>query len=84
MHRTDQWNDWSFIAYEKSEIGDLLTAMLADSIGFALIPTPKKFMSYADHDDYITFFAATRSNLNHVASALEHLKFRPNEYQRRW
>jgi hypothetical protein len=83
MHRTDQWNDWSLIASENLEIRDLLVAVLSDSIDFTLIPMPRKFLSYADHDDYVTFFAATKSNLNRVVSALEQLKLRPNDYQRR-
>jgi hypothetical protein len=34
------------------------------------MPAPKPFVIYADHDEYTTFFANTKSNLNRVAQPL--------------
>lgn len=34
------------------------------------MPAPKPFVIYADHDEYATFYANTRSNLNRVTDAL--------------
>jgi hypothetical protein len=48
----------------------LLQAVLTDAVDFAFIPTPKPFVMYADHDDLVTLFANTKSNLNRVAQAL--------------
>jgi hypothetical protein len=32
---------------------------------------PKRFVIYADHDEYITFYASSKSNLNAVAMPLK-------------
>ena len=34
------------------------------------MPTPKPFVIYADHDEFTTFYANTRSNLNRVSDTL--------------
>jgi hypothetical protein len=52
------------------EVGELLEAALGDWVDFAFVPTPKPFVIYADHDEYTTFFANTKSNLNGVVQAL--------------
>jgi len=56
---------------DKSEIAPLLEAALGDWVDFLFVPVPTSFVIYADHDEYITFFANSRSNLNRVISALE-------------
>ena len=43
---------------------------MSDWVDFVFIPEPKPFVIYADHDEYITFYANTKSNLNRVADAL--------------
>ena len=53
-----------------------------DWIDFVLIPTPKQFAIYADHDEYTTFFAHTRSNLNCVVRPLVEQGFKQVDYQR--
>ena len=60
----------SVIADGRQEIEDLLCAVLYDCMDFLLVPAPKPFVIYADHGEYATFYANTRSNLNRVADAL--------------
>ena len=62
--------DWSLTATGKEEVQKLLRAALADWVDFAFIPSPKPFVVYADHDEYITFFANTKGNLNRDISVL--------------
>jgi hypothetical protein len=52
------------------EVGDLLEAVLGDWVDFALVPSPKPFVIYADHDEFTTFLANTKSNLNGVVQPL--------------
>jgi len=65
-----QKHDWSVTANGRREITDLLEAALEDWIDFIFVPTPKPFVIYADHDEYTTFYANTKSNLNLIAEAL--------------
>lgn len=51
-------------ANSRGEVAELLEASLADGIDFAFVPTPKPFVIYADHDEYTTLFANTKSNLS--------------------
>jgi hypothetical protein len=53
------------------EVASLFEAALSDWIDFVFIPAPKPFVIYADHDESITFYAHTRSNLNHLTDVLE-------------
>jgi hypothetical protein len=48
----------------------LLLAALGDWVDFVLVPVPKPFVIYADHDEYTTFLASTKSNLNRVVQPL--------------
>jgi hypothetical protein len=81
---TKQWHDWSLVASGEPEVRALLTAVVSEAINFALTPTPKKFLAYADHDDFMTFFGAKKSNLNGVVTGLEKLKIQQRDYQRRF
>lgn len=59
-------------------------AALSDWVDFVFVPTPKTFVIYADHDEYTTFYANTRSNLNRVAEPLLTQGFEEiSGYQRR-
>jgi len=64
------------------EAGALLQAALSDSVDFWFIPTPKPFVIYADHDEYTTFFAASKSNLNGVVEPLLKQGFEAVDYER--
>ncbi len=81
---TEYGHDWSIIAATKQEAKTLLEATLSDWIDFIFIPTPKPFVMYANHDEYTTFYANTRSNLNRVADALSMKGFeRVENYERK-
>jgi hypothetical protein len=64
------------------EVGALLEAALSDWVDFWFIPTPKPFVIYADHDEYTTFFANSKSNLNGVVEPLLNQGFEKVDYER--
>jgi hypothetical protein len=67
------------------EVSPLLEAALGDWIDFVFSPQPKLFVIYADHDEYTTFYAHSRSNLNRVTDALKQRGFTSVEgYRRRF
>ena len=63
-------HDWSIESIATHSIKELLLATFQDWIDFAFIPTPQPFVIYADHDEYTTFYAMTKSNLNRVVKPL--------------
>ena len=65
-----------------SEARELLQAVLSEWIGFLFILTPKQFVIYADHDEYITFLAHRKGQLTAIIEALTAAKFRAVEYVR--
>jgi hypothetical protein len=74
--------DWSIEAGGGDEIKSLLLAAFSDFINFIFMPTPSRFSLYADHDEYATFVAHTKSNLGSVVRALAGEGFKPVDYQR--
>lgn len=62
--------DASITAEKPEEVQPLLIAALSDWVDFAFTPSPKPFVIYADHDEFTTFFASSKSHLNSVATAL--------------
>ena len=74
----------SVTAAGEPEIEELLHAVFSDCMDFLFVPAPKTFVIYADHDEYTTFYANTRSNLNRVAEPLLAQGFEEvSGYQRR-
>ena len=65
-----------------TETRELLQAVLSESIDFLFVPTPKRFVVYADHHECMTFFAHRKGHLNAVAEALTVAKFVAVEYTR--
>lgn len=63
-------HDWSIESTSIKSIKELLFATFQDWIDFAFIPTPQPFVIYADHDEYTTFYAMIKSNLNRVVQPL--------------
>jgi hypothetical protein len=61
---------WSIAAEGKHEIEAVLYAAFRDTVDFIFVPKPAPFSIFADHDEFTTFYAHTRSNLNRVAKAL--------------
>ena len=64
------------------EVEALLRATLSDSVDFWFVPAPKPFVIYADHDEYTTFFANSKSNLNGVIEPLLKAGFERVDYER--
>jgi len=57
--------------------------VLSEWIDFFFVPTPKRFVIYADHDEYITFLAHRKGQLSVIVEALNGAKFRAVEYVRK-
>jgi hypothetical protein len=74
--------DSSIEAAGHQEVGELLQAALGDWVDFWFVPTPKPFVIYADHDEYATFFANSKSNLNGVVEHLLQRGFKTADYKR--
>jgi hypothetical protein len=73
----------SVTAIGRQEMEELLRAAFTDWLDFVFVPSPKPFVIYADHDEYTTFYANTRSNINRVVEALLVQGFeRISEYKR--
>jgi len=62
--------DWSIVAEDAGESMALLTATFADWLDFFLVPLPKGYLLYADHDEYTTLFAPRRGTLSRLGDAL--------------
>jgi hypothetical protein len=73
-------HNWSIVATGPDETAGLLKAALGDWIDFIFLPKPKSFAIYADHDEYTTFFARTKSNHDSIIRRLsaEGFKVVPN------
>lgn len=63
-------HEWCITAESQPEAEGLIEAALGDWVDFAFVPAPKPFVIYADHDEYTTFYANTKSNLNRVTQPL--------------
>jgi hypothetical protein len=61
---------WTITAAGLQESEALLTATLADWVDFYFVPEPKRYLLYADHDEYTTLFAARRGTLSRLGTAL--------------
>ena len=71
--------DAAITAETAEEIQPLLIATFTDWVDFLFTPAPKPFVIYADHDQYATFFASSRSHINSVATALVDAGFKAVE-----
>jgi len=78
-------HDCRITAVNASEVTATLRAALSDWVDFTFTPVPRSFVLYADHDEYITFFASSKSNLNRVMIPLIEKGFRQvRDYERCW
>ncbi|MFO1523436.1 MAG: hypothetical protein U1F77_03995 [Kiritimatiellia bacterium] len=66
------------------DVEALLIAALGDPVDFWFVPTPKTFVIYADHDEYATFFAISKSNLNAAVTPLLENGFKQVEFERKF
>jgi hypothetical protein len=76
------YHDVVLTALGREAIEMLLRTTFSDWIDFVFQPLPKPFVIYADHDEYTTFFANTKGNLNQVVLPLEAAGFETVEYKR--
>ncbi len=63
-------HDVTIEAANQIEVQALLAAVLANWIDFVFIPREKSFAIYADHDEFMTFYANEKSILNQITNAL--------------
>ena len=77
-------DDLTMEAENAAESRELLEAVLSEWIDFLFVPAPKRFVIYADHDQFATFLAHRKSGLTGVTVALEAAKFRRVDYVRKW
>lgn len=76
-------HDYSISVDGKASVRELLKTALSDWIDFAFVPMPKPFVIFADHDEFATFYANTKSNLNQAKQSLLANGFREIlDYQR--
>jgi hypothetical protein len=75
-------DDLTIEAEGAAEARELLHAVLSEWIDFFFVPTPRRFVIYADHDEYITFLAHRKGQLSDVVEALNGAKFRAVEFVR--
>lgn len=54
----------------REEAESLLIAAFSDPLDFLFVPEKKPFVFFADHDQFTTFYASTRSNLNRIVEEL--------------
>lgn len=75
-------HDVSLEVDEREKVAKLLHSALSDWVDFLFVPTPKPFVIYTDHDEFTTFYANTKSNLNRIVRALTDNGFEKVEYLR--
>ena len=76
-------HDWSVTVSGSQEVESLLQAALSDWVDFTFVPIPKPFVIYADHDEYVTFYANRKSNLNRLLAELSKQGFKKvQDYER--
>jgi hypothetical protein len=71
-------NYWTFCleASKNEDVAALLAAMLSDWIDFVFVPSPTSFAIYADHDEYLTIYAPSSQERDHLVTRLELEGFR--------
>ena len=67
-----------------AEARELLQAMLSEWVDFFFVPSPKPFVIYADHDEYITILAHRKGAVSAAASALKEARVQAVDYIRKF
>lgn len=60
----------------QKEVEELLRAVLSEWIDFLFIPESQSFAIYADHDEFTTFYAHSRANLDRMVRGLSDRGFK--------
>lgn len=68
---------WSISATGPQEMEAVLYSAFRDAVDFIFVPRPSPFALFADHDEYATFYAHSRSNLNQILENLAARGFQP-------
>lgn len=77
--------DTTITASGAKESEALLEAAWSDWLDFYFVPVPSTFQLFADHDEYTTFFAATKGHLARIVTVLSAAGFsRVAGYRREW
>ena len=62
--------DTSLTVVDQNNVQELLRSAFSDWLDFLFVPVLKLFVIYADHDEYVTFYANTKSNLERIRLSL--------------
>jgi hypothetical protein len=62
--------DTSITAIGHDKVRELLRTAFSDWLDFLFVPTLKLFVIYADHDEFASFYANTKSNLERIKLSL--------------
>jgi hypothetical protein len=65
-----------------AETVELLEAALGDTVDFVAVFSPGPFSIYADHDEYVTFFANEEADLASLEATLVSSGFERKDYVR--
>jgi hypothetical protein len=77
--------DTTLTVVDQDKAKELLRTALSDWLDFAFVPVLKLFAIYADHDEYITFYANTKSNLERIRLSLLTKRFEEvRNYERKF
>ena len=77
--------DTTLAVVDPDKVKELLHAALSDWLDFAFVPIVKLFVIYADHDQYTTFYANTKSNLERIRLSLLAKRFEEvRNYERKF
>ena len=58
-------------AISNQECSTLLETLLSDWVDFLYIPSPRKYVVFADHDEFCTFYCAKKGGVSKIAAALK-------------
>jgi hypothetical protein len=72
---SDQLRHDTSIDANGGQAARFLQAAFSDWVDFLCFPTPKLFVIYADHDEYATFYANSKSALNYIIIPLRDAGF---------
>ena len=64
------YRDNGVVAETRQEASALLVAALGGWLDFFFVPEPKRFILYADHDEYTTLYAPRKGALSAIGGAL--------------
>jgi hypothetical protein len=76
-------HDTTLTVEDHNHVSELLRTALSDWVDFLFVPVLKLFVLYADHDEYCTFYANTKNNLERIRLSLRNKGFQEVENYKR-